>query len=339
LLITVGVDKPYISVIITAYNRKKYLLGAVRSVLNQTLSKDLYEVIVVKNFRDEIIDQELERWGVINLYSDDARQGGALRDALEVARGEVISLLDDDDEFLPEKLGYVYAAFRNGVDYYHNGRVVVNETGKVLRVEGYSALIKGDYEKTKYAVKMVIHSTHGYSSSISFMMAILEGFDLEKCDVSIDECIFTAALLSARVIADDPRPLTLLRVHSQNFAVDLSSFERTQAERLRWALRTFSVSAYLASLLKGTPYERVGKLSYITSKLGYLALPERPQPSDPQMSALRPGDLIEWVSFLPYLWYQPGAFAMRLLTPVFPRALRLAVAKWLFYWRVRQASG
>ena len=67
--------------------------------------------------------------GVINLYSDDPRAGGQVRDALGVARGDVISLLDDDDEFLPEKLERVYAAFRNGVDYYHNGRVVVNEAG------------------------------------------------------------------------------------------------------------------------------------------------------------------------------------------------------------------
>jgi len=333
------VADPYISVIVTAYDRKKYLLEAVQSALKQTISKDLYEVIVVKNFRDETVDRQLEKWGVINLYSDDASAGGQVRDALGVARGDVISLLDDDDEFLPEKLERVYAAFRNGVDYYHNGRVVVNEAGKVLRKEGYSALVKGDYEKAKYALEMVIHSTHGLESAMSFRKAILEGLDLEKCEVSIDECIFTAALLSARVMADDPRPLTLYRVHSQNFNVDLSSFERTQAKRLRWASRTFSVSAYLASLLKGSPYERVGKLSYITSKLGYLALPERPQLSDPQMSALRPGDLIEWISFLPYLRYQPGAFAMRLLTPVFPRALRLAVARWLFYWKARQASG
>jgi len=71
------VGKPYISVIITAYNRKKYLLGAVRSALDQTLPKDLYEVIVVKNFRDETIDRQLEKWGVVDLYSDDVLQGAS----------------------------------------------------------------------------------------------------------------------------------------------------------------------------------------------------------------------------------------------------------------------
>jgi cellulose synthase/poly-beta-1,6-N-acetylglucosamine synthase-like glycosyltransferase len=71
------VGKPYISVIIITYDRKKYFLGAVRSALDQTLPKDLYKVIVVKNFRDEIIDRQLEKWGVVDLYSDDVLQGAS----------------------------------------------------------------------------------------------------------------------------------------------------------------------------------------------------------------------------------------------------------------------
>ena len=56
---------------------------------------------MIKNFRDETIDRQLEKWGVVNLYSDDASQGGKFV-MLGVARGDVISLLDDDDEFLPK---------------------------------------------------------------------------------------------------------------------------------------------------------------------------------------------------------------------------------------------
>ncbi|MEM3811936.1 MAG: glycosyltransferase [Thermoplasmata archaeon] len=46
----------YISVIITAYNRKEYLLDAIKSVINQTLNRGFYEIIVVKNFHDKDID-------------------------------------------------------------------------------------------------------------------------------------------------------------------------------------------------------------------------------------------------------------------------------------------
>jgi hypothetical protein len=57
------------------------------------LPKDLYEVIVVKNFRDEATDRQLEKWGVINLYSDDASAGGKFVTRSGVAGGYVISSL------------------------------------------------------------------------------------------------------------------------------------------------------------------------------------------------------------------------------------------------------
>ncbi len=94
---------PYISVIVTDYKRKKYLLSAVRSALNQTLSRDLYEVIVVKNYRDQYIDSQLNEWKVTNAYSNNPSNGGMLYEGLQLARGEVASFLDDD-EFFPRNL-------------------------------------------------------------------------------------------------------------------------------------------------------------------------------------------------------------------------------------------
>ncbi|MGC8544043.1 MAG: glycosyltransferase, partial [Vulcanisaeta sp.] len=52
--------KPFISVVITAYNRREFLKYAVKSVINQTLDKSLYEIIVVKNFRDPEVDHVVE---------------------------------------------------------------------------------------------------------------------------------------------------------------------------------------------------------------------------------------------------------------------------------------
>jgi glycosyltransferase involved in cell wall biosynthesis len=43
-------NAPLITVILTAYNRRRYLEEAINSTLNQTLSKEFYEVIVIKNF-------------------------------------------------------------------------------------------------------------------------------------------------------------------------------------------------------------------------------------------------------------------------------------------------
>ena len=121
--------------------------------------------------------------GVINLYSNDVSQGRKVHEALEVAKGDVVSFLEDDDEFLPEKLERVYAAFRIGIDYYHNGRVVVNEAGKVLRKKGHSALIKGDKEKVKYALQVTSQSMFHNSSSISVRKSVLEKDWVKNCDL------------------------------------------------------------------------------------------------------------------------------------------------------------
>jgi Glycosyl transferase family 2. len=51
-----SVFKPFISVIITAFNRDTFLKDAIESALKQTLDKKVYEVIVVKNFDWEFDD-------------------------------------------------------------------------------------------------------------------------------------------------------------------------------------------------------------------------------------------------------------------------------------------
>lgn len=42
---------PLFSVIIVAYERKEYIQRAIKSVIEQTLDKANYEILVVKNFR------------------------------------------------------------------------------------------------------------------------------------------------------------------------------------------------------------------------------------------------------------------------------------------------
>jgi len=184
-----------------------------------------------------------------------------------------------------------------------------------------------------------MHASFYNSSSISVRKHILEKIDLKRCELTIDAFVFTAALLSARAMADDPRPLTLYRVHSQHVGVDLSSFEAMQAEKLKSRSRQLSDVAYLARLCSGTPYERAIKFFYLEVKLGYLALPERPHLSDPGLNALGAGDVIGWLSFLPYLWPNLLYFTEMIVAPALPKAARRAATKFYFGLQIRQALG
>ena len=125
---------PEVSVIVGAYNREKYLLSAVRSLLAQTLPRERFEIVVVKNFRSATIDPELERAGALVLFDAEPRIGRWLRHAVNASHGPIVTFCDDDDEFEPDRLEKMLAVFREHPDlgYYRNRVRVIDEDGRAI---------------------------------------------------------------------------------------------------------------------------------------------------------------------------------------------------------------
>ncbi|MBC8255193.1 MAG: glycosyltransferase family 2 protein [Ardenticatenia bacterium] len=98
--------EPLVSVIIPTINRPKLVVRAVRSALDQTL--EAIEVIVVVDGPDEatlqalkqIIDSRLR----VKPLPQNVGQGAAQMAGVRQARGTWVAFLDDDDEWLPQKL-------------------------------------------------------------------------------------------------------------------------------------------------------------------------------------------------------------------------------------------
>ena len=115
---------PYISVLILAHDRRKYLFDAVNSVLSQDLPRDKYEVLVVKYEldNDKEIDKKLEELGLRVVNTKEVSLGAKIAVGAEEAKGEVLAFLEDDDLFLPGKLSRVYEVFNRDekIGYYHN---------------------------------------------------------------------------------------------------------------------------------------------------------------------------------------------------------------------------
>jgi glycosyltransferase involved in cell wall biosynthesis len=94
-----------VSVIIPTYNRSELLLEAVKSVLNQTYQD--FEIIVIDDGSNDDTED------VINGFSDklqyikqeNAGVNAARNRALDLAQGEYIATLDNDDIWLDYKLG------------------------------------------------------------------------------------------------------------------------------------------------------------------------------------------------------------------------------------------
>ena len=121
----------FISVVITAYNRKEYLLDAVKSVLNQTLSRENYEIMVIKNFLDADIDGYCGENSVRVINTGNVPQGEHMYRGIRESKGDIISFLDDDDLYDSNKLASVFDAFSLNpqVLYYRNDLKVVDTTG------------------------------------------------------------------------------------------------------------------------------------------------------------------------------------------------------------------
>ncbi len=98
-----------ISVYITSYNQKDYLIKAIESVLAQTLRP--YQIIIAddasQDGSQEVIAGYKSRYpGLITPVHHEYNQGVSMtrNDALQAATGDFVTYLDGDDLYLPQKL-------------------------------------------------------------------------------------------------------------------------------------------------------------------------------------------------------------------------------------------
>ena len=108
-------NRPYISVVITAFNRKTFLSRAIESIAKQTLNKNLYEVFIIKNFNDKCLDLLIDKYNFYSIILTTGEMtsiGNYILNIVKQTHGELISILEDDDYFYPERLAVLYNEFK-----------------------------------------------------------------------------------------------------------------------------------------------------------------------------------------------------------------------------------
>jgi len=215
---------PYISVIITAHDRKQFLMDAIKSVLNQTLDKSLYEIIVIKNFKDDMIDNFIKNENIKSITNENYTFiGEDLALGIEMCKGEVISFLDDDDQFHKVKLENIYNLFKKYKDlvYYHNYQNFINENKSNTKPIFKS--FKGIYKSNDLInnLKKIIH--YDYYGPLFFNMSsisIRKDYFLDKLKIlkminsHPDDFFFFYSLdYENNLLIFDDKPLTFYLVH------------------------------------------------------------------------------------------------------------------------------
>jgi glycosyltransferase involved in cell wall biosynthesis len=102
-------SEPYFSVIINNYNYARFLPAAINSVLRQSFTD--YELIVVDDCStDHSRDVILSYGGKVKpvFLETNGGQAAAFNAGVKASRGKLISFLDSDDVFYPDKLLRVY---------------------------------------------------------------------------------------------------------------------------------------------------------------------------------------------------------------------------------------
>lgn len=127
-----------VSLIITTYNYAQFIERAIRSALDQSLSKSDYEIIVVNDASTDATSQILENYSdVVRVFNlrENIGLSAARNFGIRKARGQNIVFLDADDYLHSESLR-VQNLFLNennaldavAIDYY-----LVNERGQHLQ--------------------------------------------------------------------------------------------------------------------------------------------------------------------------------------------------------------
>lgn len=100
----VSKELPLVSVVIPTYNRPEYLKRAIRSVLNQTYSN--IEIIVVDDASDLDLAPLKEMFPDVTFLKNEQNRGACYsrNRGIEIAAGEFVNFLDDDDELYPKKI-------------------------------------------------------------------------------------------------------------------------------------------------------------------------------------------------------------------------------------------
>jgi hypothetical protein len=216
-----------VSVVINAFGSAKFLGDALASLGASLPFAGEVEVIVVGKDTMDVVGEAFA--GVVLVPSPETALGPRLAAGIHRASGEVIAFLDDDDVFLPQKLGVLCEVFADpDVAMFRHPVLPVNES--LFPLSGMPPSGNPDLSKPNSSRTVTIHlplsrtmlgqlrrnrRIYNLSSMAVRRTAAIETLDtLRDIDVGVDFAMPALLTGPGKLVISSGPPLSLYRVHS-----------------------------------------------------------------------------------------------------------------------------
>ncbi|GAB6944244.1 glycosyltransferase family 2 protein [Vulcanisaeta sp. JCM 14467] len=217
-------------IISTTRSRAPLLRYAISSVINQ--SRKPNELIVVMSYDDREIRELVDPYGFV-VHHVSTRVGPMWARGIKESSGDVVAFLDDDDEWLQNKLNHVEEVFGKitGLGLYHNLFQFIDTNGNELNCDDlpayYCSMILNRRAVIKNSIDLYMRSKvddwlhadywslfYNTSSLSAIRDALIGRLDfIESINLYSDAIFFILVLSQCYTVVHEPIILTRYRIH------------------------------------------------------------------------------------------------------------------------------
>jgi glycosyltransferase involved in cell wall biosynthesis len=165
---------PYFSIVISVFNKEDFIYNTINSVLNQTFSD--FELIIVNDGSSDSSEKIITSFSdsrIRYIYQENQGAGATRNHGIQLAKSDVIALLDGDDVWLPNYLESIFNAIKAFPNEHIYATAIAHKYNERIVPVTYNFPIDGKTTLKSYLENSLKH-TILTSSSIVFKKSILE---------------------------------------------------------------------------------------------------------------------------------------------------------------------
>lgn len=301
-----------VSVVVTAYNRKEFLNEALNSLINQTLDKQYFEVILLTNF-----DYDVSPYGVLNIchFKLNGTVGEYMYKALKEAKGEIVCFLDDDDLYVQDKLFILCNNFSESTIYFkHNVMPFrsISDLGK--EIESRRSKFKHIQLRDSKHPNLYAYNRTSIALRKSFISEYAEA--IRKLDVSEDWFFFLSFISSNGTGIYDTDGLSYYRKHDSVSSKAVTKSDKNFESYVNYLVRLIDSFEYMRGVFNNPFAQKILKYQLSVFNVRLLLLTGKDN------SAWRKSDLVDLLEASAYnyneFWLIKALFLRAFIRYYFP---------------------